>query len=149
VLACAVVVLLVWLVVGRGFLGPTSDKLPARGRSASIEVSPPLAAGQESVILTIDFGNGARLHYDALPWHAEMTVGEVMDLAARFRPGIAYLSIGEGPGALLTSLGGVANEGAGGRNWLYQVGDRRGDVSFAVCPLSPGDRVLWSFEVGE
>jgi hypothetical protein len=45
----------------------------------------------------------------------------------------------------LTSINGVANEGAGGNNWTYEVNGRSGDRSYAVYELRAGDRVLWTF----
>jgi hypothetical protein len=45
----------------------------------------------------------------------------------------------------LAELDHVGNEGAGGRNWLYQVNGKHADRSFAVYVLQPGDHVLWRF----
>lgn len=103
----------------------------------------------EAVSLEIDFGNGARRQFEALPWSAEMTVGDLLRQAKEFRPPIAFEHRGAGAEAFLTSLEGVANEGAGGRFWTYEVNGRAGEVSFDLQPLAPGDRVLWKFSRGE
>jgi hypothetical protein len=103
----------------------------------------------ETVSLTVDFGNGARREFDALPWSEGMTLGDLMQQAQEFRPGIAFTRQGEGTMALLTSLEGVANEAGSGRYWLYRIDGRHGETSFAVCPLEPGAHVLWEFRRGE
>lgn len=99
----------------------------------------------ETVALTIDFGNGARREFDALPWRQGMTVGDLLRQAREFRPPLAFTQRGAGATAFLTSLEGVANETGAGRYWLYRIDDRRGDTSFDVAPLAAGERVLWRF----
>jgi hypothetical protein len=103
----------------------------------------------ETVSLTIDFGNGARRVFDALPYAAGMTLGQLMQRARTFRPPVVYSATGKGKMSFLTSLEGVANEGAGGRSWLYSVDGRHGEVSFAVQSLAAGSAVLWEFRRGE
>jgi hypothetical protein len=71
--------------------------------------TPPADSESESVSLAIDFGNGARREFAALPWRDGMTVAKLLKLAAEFRPGISYTQQGEGELALLTSLDGVTN----------------------------------------
>jgi hypothetical protein len=119
-------------VVDAGAAGPPSS--PVEGPSVSVE---------------IDFGNGVRYEYAALPWFEGMTVGDALDAAAAARPAIAFREQGTGAGAFLDALGGIANEGADRRNWLYRVDGRPGEVSYRVAPLQPGMRVLWSFAAGE
>lgn len=107
----------------------------------------------DTVALEIDFGNGARKYIAALPWQAGMTVDLVMESARGFRPGIEFTQVGSGAGGLLTSIDGLKNEGAGGRNWRYRVkdqqGDRYGEVSFCLEPVKPGMSVLWEFAAGD
>ena len=103
----------------------------------------------ETVALEIDFGNGARREYAALPYRDGMTVGDAMRLARDFGPGLAFTRHGDGELSFLTSLDGVANQGVGGRFWLYQVDGERADVSYEVQPLSAGQRVLWQFKEPE
>lgn len=104
----------------------------------------------ETVSLTIDFGNGARREFAALPYKQGMTLGELITQAREFRPPINFTTQGEGDMAFLTSLEGVANEtGASGRYWVYSVDDRRGEVSFAVQSLAAKSEVLWEFRRGE
>ncbi|MCC6492025.1 MAG: DUF4430 domain-containing protein [Pirellulales bacterium] len=102
-----------------------------------------------AVSLSIDFGNGARRDFSRLPWNEGMTVGSLMEAAAQFRPGIRLERRGEGAMTLLTSIDGVANQGPGGRSWIYSVNGQAGEVSCAVQPLATGDRVLWVFSAPE
>lgn len=119
--------------------------------SAAEQASPwtPPAASAETVALEIDFGNGARREYAALPYREGMTVGDALRLARDFGPGLPFTHQGEGELSFLTSLDGVANQGPGGRFWLYQVDGRRADVSYEVQPLAAGERVLWQFKEPE
>ena len=60
------------------------------------------AATAEKVIqLEIDFGDGAEKRFTKLPWHADMTVADAMELAAAHPRGIRYTLVGAGPNALL------------------------------------------------
>jgi hypothetical protein len=102
-----------------------------------------------SVALAIDFGNGIRCEYAALPWFPGMTVGDALDAASAARPGLEFAAWGRESQAFLTSLGGIANEGREGRNWLYRIDGRPGEVSFRIAKLEAQARVLWIFTTGE
>lgn len=122
---------------------------PATAESdANVEWTPPATAG-ETVALEIDFGNGARREYAALPHRDGMTVGDALRLARDFGPGLEFTHTGDGELSFLTSLDGITNQGAGGRNWLYQIDGRRAKVSYEVQPLARGERVLWQFKEPE
>ena len=112
---------------------------PAQDRPAS----PGGVETSEQVSLEIDFGDGRRQQYEPIPWREGMTVYDVTRETPRDDTRLA--TRGSGASAFLESLDGVANEGAGGRNWTYTVNGQRGDRSFAVFELRPGDQVLWSF----
>jgi hypothetical protein len=99
----------------------------------------------EVVRLEIDFGNGARRVFDAVPYEAEMTVADVLAQAREFRPGITFTHIGAGKGGFLTELEGLKNEGASGRNWRYEVAGTPGTMSFCLQKVAAGDLVRWSF----
>jgi Domain of unknown function (DUF4430) len=98
-------------------------------------------ANRKTVSLAIDYGDGRREVYPSLDWHEGMMVAELFGRAS----GIAVTLKGAGQGAFLTAIDGVANEGAEGKNWMYEVNEKSGDRSFAVYELRPGDRVLWTF----
>jgi hypothetical protein len=95
---------------------------------------------EANVLLTVNFGNG-QLANETAQWQEGMTVLDALQNHRR----IAYLTEGSGESAFLTSLNGVMNEGAGGRNWTYTVNGKYADRSFAVYQLQPNDHVLWTF----
>ena len=117
--------------------------LPA-GRDAqetkNTKVNPPEKVA-EKVSLTVDFGDGRRKEYEGGPWREGKTIRDLLNDIAR----LSVTQQGAGASAFLTKLDDVANEGAGGRNWMYSVNGQRGDRSFAVYVLRPGDQVLWTF----
>ena len=102
-----------------------------------------------TVSLVIDFGNGAKREFIGIAWSQGMTAGELMHAASLISPGLKYEVRGTGDMTLLTSLDGVANGAGAGRYWLYEINGRPADVSFAVKPVEPGDRVLWVFKRSE
>lgn len=145
VLAAAAALFAVLLFARPGVDGASTSN-PADGGATTANWTPAPRPEGQTVSLTIDFGNGARREFDALPWTEGLTLGKLMRQAARFRPSLTYSQKGEGEMAFLTSLEGVANAGAGGRYWFYAVNDARGEVSFEIQPLQPDDRVLWVFK---
>ena len=94
----------------------------------------------ERVLLSINYGDG-RLQNVTVEWRDGMTVADVLQQ----EPRISLVTNGSGQSAFLTALNGVANEGAGGRNWTYTVDGKYADRSFAVYELQPNDHVLWTF----
>jgi hypothetical protein len=109
------------------------------------------AAGQtgETVSLAIDYGpEGGRKDY-AVPWREGMTVADALHAAGGTTGRLEVSHQGSGEATFLTEIGGVSNEGAGGRNWTYRVNGTLADRSFAVYPLRPGDQVLWTFAAGQ
>ena len=99
----------------------------------------------ETVSLEIDFGNGAKKSYADLPWQPEMTVADALSAARDFQPGLQFEQIGTGESGFLNSLEGLTNEGASGRNWIYEVDGQHAHVGFCVEKLQSGSRVLWKF----
>lgn len=100
-----------------------------------------------AVVLKMEQG-GDRAAPLLLLHHPGMTVLDAMASAARIDSRWRFEHVGQGEGAFLTALGGVANEGAGqggSRNWQYEVNNQRATVSFGAYELAAGDRVLWKF----
>jgi len=128
---------------------PNAPRADAGTEEQSTAWTAPPAETGETVAIEIDFGNGARREYAALPYRDGMTVGDAMRLASDFGPGLPFTHQGEGELSFLTSLDGVTNQGPGGRFWLYQVDGERADVSYEVQPLTVGQRVLWQFKEPE
>lgn len=99
----------------------------------------------ETVQLVIDFGNGARREFDALPWSPGTTVADVMEAARSFHPGIRYTQQNSGESGFLTMLEGVENEGTGGRYWRFSVDGEVGKSSYCIAQVEPGSSILWEF----
>ncbi|MGI9430273.1 MAG: DUF4430 domain-containing protein [Bythopirellula sp.] len=137
--------LVIALLILLAFAGRLSHQPPPGQASATAAWTPSPQPKGQTVSLTIDFGNGATKEFAALPWHAEMTVAAVLETAQRFRPGIQFTQVGRGETGFLSALDGLANEGAGGRNWLYRVDGRHAHQSFCLEKLQAGMHVLWSF----
>ncbi|HEY2892744.1 MAG TPA: DUF4430 domain-containing protein [Pirellulales bacterium] len=107
-------------------------------------------AGKSSSIvqLVIDYGDGAQLHFPALAWREGMTVLDALKAASSHPHGVKFAQKGSGSTAMVIKIADLANEGDG-RNWLYSVGDKQGEVSAGIHKLQPGDAVLWKFAVYE
>lgn len=99
----------------------------------------------EGVVVTIDFGGEAPREVANIPWNHGMTVRDAMQIAAAREADLRIHQRGEGEMAFLTQIGPQQNEGPSGRNWIYKVNGKSADRSFAIQPIAPGDRVLWSF----
>ena len=119
---------------------------------ADIETTAEVAASGETVSLVIEFGETDERREFTPTWRAGMTVANALAAARQQTDDqrrLGYAVQGSGQSAFLTDLAGVANEGAGGRNWTYTVNGKLADRSFAVYELEPGDQVLWSFKHSE
>lgn len=79
-----------------------------------------------------------------VPWRPGLTVVEATRLAGGVG-GQPWRSAWRGAGdlAFLTELGGVANGGAAGRNWLFSVNGERSELGAGAVTLAEDDRVLW------
>ena len=132
-LLLAVVLIVAWMMRGRGIW----NAAPADDNSAA---KAPAAVTNERVLLAIDFPTG-RQEFDPIPWFDGMTAADQL----RSAPGVKVTQTGSDAAALLTAINDIANEGADGSNWTYQVNDESADRSFEVYQLKPNDRVLWTF----
>lgn len=106
----------------------------------------PVAASDDQVELTIDFGDGEPRRRQ-VAWAAN--VMSALQAAGAESQRLAPRVRGQGPTAFVEAIGGVENEGPEGKNWTYEVNGTPGDRSAGVAELSPGDRVLWKFTTGE
>jgi len=103
------------------------------------------AAPKTSASLVVDYGDGVEVHFTDLKWRDGMTVLDVLSAAKAHRHGITFTQRGTGSSALVTKIGDLANEGDG-KNWIYYVNGKTGEVSAGVHPLKSGDAVLWKFQ---
>jgi len=104
-----------------------------------------VAATSDTATLIVDFGDAQPRQFQAIPWHEGMTIEDLLGAVSELPDGLEFAKQGSGASALLTRIGNVANEGAAGRNWTYLVNGQRGDRSFAIYELKPGDSILWKF----
>jgi hypothetical protein len=120
-----------------------------RDGEEAVVKSPPTSADRvaagKAVSMVVDSGDGQLRQFDSVPWHEGMTIEDLLGAARQLPDSPEFAKQGSGASAFLTRIGGLANEGAAGRNWTYQINDQGGDRSFAVYELQPGDRVLWKF----
>lgn len=140
VLLAAVLAAIVWFGLRNGKGSPQTTTEPASTGSTAA----PLSQG-ETVSLQIDFGDGKLQEVAAIEWRQGMTVADLMERASRSPHGIAFTHQGTGENGFLTSLGDVANAGAGGSNWIYQVNGQHAQIGFFLYQLQPGDTILWKF----
>lgn len=115
-------------------LWPEATDAPARAASAA-------PAGRATVQL--DDGESApqSIH---VPWDAG-TALELLRRAGERDPAFAP----EVDMAMVTAIGGRRNQGAEGRNWLFEVNGRLAEVGAGAAPVRAGDRVLWRFAKSE
>lgn len=111
------------------------------GEQGNGSPKPPSPTAADFVTLSIEFGDGRRQIVGDVPWRSGMTVEDLMQTAPR----VVFTQQGSGAAAFVTSIGGVANEGAGEKNWMYSVNGERADRSFGIYELRPDDHVLWTF----
>jgi hypothetical protein len=117
-----------------------------RGPLSTVEsVPPPGADSGKTVALEIDYGDGKKREFAALPWFEGMTVDDLMTAGSREKDSFQYFVQGDLAMTMLVKIDQSLNEGAAGRNWTYTVNGNPADRSLAVYELQPGDRVLWTF----
>ncbi len=135
-LLLGLVLVVVWLLKDRAQDATTTEVVATASEDAIVPTG-------QTVSLAIDFGDGEEKEYPAIGWRDGMTVRDVMLETVRENGRLEVR--GSGEAAFLAGLDGKANEGDGGRNWLYSVNGEAGDRSFAIRAVRPGDRVLWKF----
>jgi uncharacterized protein DUF4430 len=135
-LLLGIVLVAMLLLQNGGIRNATTD-------SGAVPPNESAGAAKETVVLTIDFGDGRQQELEPVAWRSGMTVRDLTRESRR--DNLKLVVKGTGASAFLASLDGVENEGADGRNWMYQVNGEPGDRSFAIYELAPSDRVLWTF----
>jgi len=102
----------------------------------------------KSVRLVIDYGDGAQTHFTALPWREGLTALDVLELAQKHPHGVKFRHRGSGAHAKVEQIGDLSNQGDG-KNWIYSVNGKQGEVSSGIHVLKPSDAVLWKFQLYE
>jgi len=105
------------------------------------------AAEENTVRLTVDYGDGVAKTISDLAWSKGNTVLDAMKAATSRPHGISFSYTGSGASAALTKIEDVQNQGggAGKKNWQYLVNGAYGDRNFAAFELQAQDQVLWRF----
>lgn len=104
-------------------------------------------AADNTIRLTVDYGDGVAKTISNLAWAKGMTVGDALKEATNRPHGISFSFTGSGDSAMLTKIDDVQNQGsgAGKKNWQYWVNGAYGDRSFAVFELQAQDTIVWRF----
>ncbi len=100
----------------------------------------------EHVKLVVDYGDGVQKHFTQLPWKKGVTVLTATQMAQKHSHGIATKVRSSGSTAFLSQIDDVANEGGGGKNWVFRVNGKLGQRSCGIAELRSGDAVLWRFQ---
>lgn len=124
------------LAVAGVLLGLIVFRLSPRGSSDRPAPQQPLPGQQGTVTLLIRRPEVEPTQVK-VPWSAGITVAEAT------RRGLTTEWQGEGEMAMLTSLSGLANQGADGLNWQFEVNGEYATRGAGAVRLRPGDRVLW------
>lgn len=104
------------------------------------------AGAAEKVRLVIDYGDGVQKHFNELPWRDGLTVLSATQLAEKHSHGIGVRVRSSGSTAFLLQIDDVANEGGGGKNWVFRVNGKLGDRSCGIAKVEAGDTILWRFQ---
>jgi hypothetical protein len=104
-------------------------------------------SADNTVRLTVDYGDGVTKTIDSLAWAKGNTVLDAMKEATARPHGISFSFTGTGDATMLTKIDNVASEGggAGKKNWRYWVNGAYGDRSFATFALQAQDDIVWRF----
>lgn len=138
---------LVVLVLLLGFAWWQARHAPGTTRAGASGAAVPTST---TITLVIDFGDGTQRRFTDLAFAPGMTVVDAMRAAAAHARPLVFESKGSGPGAIITSIEGIRDEGAGtnpgaARAWQYWVNAAYGETSAVTAALKAGDRVSWAF----
>ena len=99
-----------------------------------------------TVDLEIDFRSQEKEKIQvAIPCSADSTVFSILTRAQNLGD-VEFESRGSGPDSrFVTSIGGVANQAAGGDNWVFRVNGELADRGCGELSVRPGDQVQWIF----
>ncbi len=130
--ASIIVAMLALLIAYRVY---TNDEKPAPNAQQQSD---------SSITIAIDSGDGQPLREVFIDIRDGMTVIDAMR-RAKAAGSIEFAAQGRGEGSFVTQINGVANGGADGRNWLFDINGAEAQVGAGAIELKGGDRVLWRF----
>lgn len=131
-------------VTRRGVLIAWAAMLASFAGTQVTQAAPPA----DTVKLVIDYGDGAQLHFPTLTWREGITAFDVLSLAQKHPHGVKFRHRGTGAHAKVEQIGDLTNEGDG-KNWIFSVNGKQGEVSSGITELKRGDTVLWKFQTYE
>lgn len=146
------VVLLLGAILGAMlFVRSPPSSPPEEEIELHIEVMEMIPNAPQGVTLAMEIAGERDLDAPELGFSPSesLTLLDAMRSLARRHQGWKFEYAGRGEKAMLTQLAGKENEGAGGRNWIYQVNGEWAKQSFGAYYPLPGDRVLWKFAPSE
>jgi Domain of unknown function (DUF4430) len=106
------------------------------------------AAMHDTVALVVDFGDGSQKAYPAIPWHAGMTVWDLLVAAEHLPHPIAVRKTGlTRRDYFVTRIDDATNEGGGSgkRNWLYWLDGAMAQMGVGTQQVNAGQTVLFKF----
>lgn len=119
--------------------------LSAQSETDSVKKRPPTPK-LTTVVLTIDYGDGAQKRFPTIPWKKGFTVLDALEWAKKHPRGIELQRRGKEATTLVLAIDDLENSGASKKNWIFRVNGKLGDRSCGVFPVRPADRILWRFE---
>jgi hypothetical protein len=97
-----------------------------------------------TVSLEIRNPDGTAKKFTDIPWSLNMTVLDTMKIVDDIKfTAEWYKSLGEW---LITSIDGIANQGAGKANWLYSVNGSPACVGASSYILGPKASIVWVYD---
>lgn len=105
-----------------------------------------------TVSLTIDYSNGGRKSFTAIPWTEELTILEALEAASTIAPGITVEYGSSRNGSVINlRLDGASGEGTSG-DWACWVNDRPGPERLGTQTsfgFDPGSRAVNEVQAGD
>ena len=134
------------LVICSTVKSETEPATPDESVAESAAESPAKPEQPATVMLTVDYADGAQKRFPSIPWQKKMTVRDAVTWATEHPRGIKCKQRGKGATAMVTKIDDLSNGGANSPNWIFRVNDKLGTRSCGISAVNPGDRILWKFE---
>ena len=112
--------------------------------AATAEVESAQTDSNQTAKIVIRLGSDSGPLEIESPVTDEMTVLDLMN-QARQDGSLAFEYRGSGATVFVQSIQGLANQGAGGHNWIYRVNGQLGDRSIGIARVVAGDQVTWDY----
>lgn len=138
----------VWMLAGLFVMGcQPADQDNAEGEPSGVAIAeskPAEVDSNQTAKIVIRLAPDSGPIEIELPVTGEMTVLDLMNQAQR-EGKLEFEYRGSGATVFVNSIQGLANQGAGGHNWIYRVNGKLGDRSIGVAEIVAGDKITWEF----